>query len=658
MFARMLLLLSLCLGMGVPVAAQQHRTTVRGTVLGPDLAPVSNVPMRAVHEETGETRRFISNAQGTFSILQMEPGSYRITSEDDRFSAFMARVYVSTNDDIVLTLSMPAVSISSDVDYRPFVLEVDRTSPAIRTRLPGDFLTHLPLDGRSLFDAIVLTPRLAARPTGPYAEGVFPATYTQDGFPSIGAPAGVPAVRPQLESVEHLDVGVPFFDASFSGGGPQVNIVTRSGTNRITGGAFGFAQTAVDRRQFGAFTGAPVARNRTFVFGDVAHTRFSGDGPMRDEGTDGGIRLDHHLADDARLTARYSRSDGIYFEQQGQLFGASVRHAVASGSNDVRLTISNSDEIGEIGLPGVTRLHVADTFAYALGDHVFDAGAEWQRVNIDTSGGRDGDVWSAFLQDHWWASPTLSVRAGLRVDRVDPPLDLAESKTHLLPRVGIAWQPFENGETVFRGAYGRFAETRLAVTDAAIHQWSVGAARQWSRTRTIEVAYEGARLPDVHRSHALIVEIEQRSEVGLTGHVGYSLGNTEFVRPDPADAADRRHHKLTGAFTWVLPFGSERFLFSDGLLEDIFGEMQLTGLFALENLQTDTQTGSRGDFKSLDVGLIKNVRLVGSTLQLRFETFNALNRPNRRTFFFPELLSLPIDGSEGRRYQVGARFVF
>ena len=659
MFARMLLLLSFCVAAAAPCAAQQHRSIVRGTVLGPDRTPLANVAMRAIREDTGDTRRFVSDATGTFTLVQVEPGSYRVVSDDERFKSFLARFYVGINDDIDIRLPLTVGSISSDVDYRTFVLEIEKASPALRTRLRGDFLTQLPFDGRSLFDALVLAPRVAGTPSGPYAEGILPATYTLDGFLNIGALNGAPAVRPQLESVESFEAGVPFFDARVSGGGPHVNVLTRAGTNRLSGGAFGFVQTGRGRQQIGTFAGGPLARNRTFVFGDVAFTRFSDDIPLRSTGTDAGLRLDHNFSDAAAVTARYAVSDGIYREQQGQMFGTAVRHSVASGSNDVRFDASTSGADEEIGLPDATRFRVADTFAWALGRHALDLGGEWQRIDVEGFD-RAGHVASAIVQDHWRAGPTLTVQAGLRVERIDPVLDAAESDTHVLPRLGVAWQPLDWSDTLVRGAYGRFAETRAALAGApAIDQWSIGAARQWGRTRTIEVAYEGARLPDVSRFNGLVVELEQRSDVGLTGHLAYTVGATDFDDAfDPVEGAAGTHHELTGAFTWWLPFGDERLLFSDGLLRDVFGNMQLTGIFALQNLRIDPQTGRRGDFKSLDLAILKDIGIAGRTLQLRFETFNTLNRPNAREFFYPDLLSVPSTNDPGRRYQVGLRFLY
>ena len=66
-----------------------------------------------------------------------------------------------------------------------------------------------------------------------------------------------------------------------------------------------------------------------------------------------------------------------------------------------------------------------------------------------------GHVLSGFVQDEWRAGPGLSVRAGVRLQWQDPPADLGERKTDVLPRLGVAWQPLEGSETVVRALLRR-----------------------------------------------------------------------------------------------------------------------------------------------------------------------------------------------------------
>ena len=58
---------------------------------------------------------------------------------------------------------------------------------------------------------------------------------------------------------------------------------------------------------------------------------------------------------------------------------------------------------------------------------------------------------TAFIQDHWAISPSLSFDYGARVEHQR----LAES-LRIAPRAGFAWNPFSGERTIFRAGYGQF----------------------------------------------------------------------------------------------------------------------------------------------------------------------------------------------------------
>ena len=116
-----------------------------------------------------------------------------------------------------------------------------------------------------------------------------------NGFMVNGADAqeavqSVAAIIPNLDSIEQFRVITNNFDAEygdFSGG--QINVVTKSGTNKIHGDAFEFIRnTDVDAKnyyltsrspykqnQFGGTVGGPVRRDKIFFFADYQGTRQS-----------------------------------------------------------------------------------------------------------------------------------------------------------------------------------------------------------------------------------------------------------------------------------------------------------------------------------------------------------------------------------------------
>src|SRR5690606_4123686 len=100
-----------------------------------------------------------------------------------------------------------------------------------------------------------------------------------------------PGVRPAADAIQEFEVLIGTYDASFGrNAAGQVNVITRSGTNAWHGTAYGFFRTrSLDARnyfapagepapdytrgQYGASAGGPIARDRTFVFGDYERTR-------------------------------------------------------------------------------------------------------------------------------------------------------------------------------------------------------------------------------------------------------------------------------------------------------------------------------------------------------------------------------------------------
>jgi hypothetical protein len=93
-----------------------------------------------------------------------------------------------------------------------------------------------------------------------------------------------------VDAIREFEVLTSTYDASFGrNAAGQVNVVTHSGTNAVHGTVYGFFRTrALDarnffaprnepapdynRQQFGASLGGPIARNRTFFFGDYERT--------------------------------------------------------------------------------------------------------------------------------------------------------------------------------------------------------------------------------------------------------------------------------------------------------------------------------------------------------------------------------------------------
>src|SRR5207237_1584313 len=95
---------------------------------------------------------------------------------------------------------------------------------------------------------------------------------------------------PPPDAIQEFRTEENSMSAEFGRGGAAVNVVVKSGTNQIHGGAFEFIrndkldarkycaqppgpQPAFKRSQFGALLGGPIKNDKTFIFGDYQGSR-------------------------------------------------------------------------------------------------------------------------------------------------------------------------------------------------------------------------------------------------------------------------------------------------------------------------------------------------------------------------------------------------
>jgi len=142
------------------------------------------------------------------------------------------------------------------------------------------------------------------------------------------------------------------------------------------------------------------------------------------------------------------------------------------------------------------RYQFIDNLSYTLGAHDFKAGVDVQidRTDVWFLGNKDGtfafradrpfdandpttypfqytrtigdwyddranDMYSAFIQDSWRATPRLTLNIGLRYDtetlftKADG-IDVDQDLNNVSPRVGFVWTPWASRPTVVRGGFG------------------------------------------------------------------------------------------------------------------------------------------------------------------------------------------------------------
>jgi hypothetical protein len=284
--------------------AQTVAGVVRGAIADPGGGHVPGTSVSLIRQETGAQRSAVSDARGEFTITAVPPGEYRLEAEHPGFAKYIRTliVEVDQDQDIRVELGLDAAG--------KVTVEVPGIAPLVRPESPvlGGVIDNrqilgLPLDGRDFYQLSLLLPGVAppaegsaGSVRGAFSINVNGARETANNFLLDGVYNGDPklngvSVTPPVDAIREFEVATSTYDASFGrNAGGQINVVTRSGSNRFHGTAYEFfsdgalngtnffapagqAAPLYRRNQFGGTLGGPLVKDRTFFFADYQGTR-------------------------------------------------------------------------------------------------------------------------------------------------------------------------------------------------------------------------------------------------------------------------------------------------------------------------------------------------------------------------------------------------
>ncbi len=275
------------------VIAQVDRATLNGTVTDPSGAVIQDVKVELVSTTTGSQRETVTGPKGNYQVPALLVGTYKITISKDGF-----KPEVLENVEFAVGQAR-TIDAKLQVGGRAEVVEVqatealNRSSAEVGVVVEAQQIRDIPLDGRDWSDLMALAPGAINTATSDEAHSIRfngrsrdDNNYAFDGIDASGIQEGPQKadvrLNISLDSIAEFRVSTSNYTAeSGAGGGAQINIVSKTGTNNLHGSAFEFVRNdmfdaktyfettplaPLRMNQFGASLGGPIVKNRTFFY--------------------------------------------------------------------------------------------------------------------------------------------------------------------------------------------------------------------------------------------------------------------------------------------------------------------------------------------------------------------------------------------------------
>lgn len=287
------LLIGLMIGLSAPLAAQKFSADIRGTVTSETDAVLPGAQVTLSNEETGYTRSTVTNSSGNYAFANVPVGIYDIRIELEAFKvAIIEDIVLNVADVREVSAQLQIGEIAEEITVTSSRVLVETIGGEVSGTVSGQEIRELPLNGRNFAQLTQLMPGVSA-PDGlnfknkgllsgvdlsVSGSSVTGNQWTVDGANNndYGSNRTI-LITPSVDAIEEFKIHRNSYGPEFGGaGGAQVNVVTKSGTNRFAGSLYEFHRNDAlnEANEFLRVAGQPKEKiNRDdfgFTFGGPA----------------------------------------------------------------------------------------------------------------------------------------------------------------------------------------------------------------------------------------------------------------------------------------------------------------------------------------------------------------------------------------------------
>jgi hypothetical protein len=298
----------LVLALASQAGAQVTTASIRGTVKDSSGGLLPGATVTVKNTESSFTRTVVTDADGSYQLTNLSPGTYDVIAELSGFKRFMrSQISLSVGQDVILPATLEVGDLTQEVTVTGAAAElIDTKSGSLSGLVEGNTVRTLPLNGRSFDQLTLLNPGVTSYNLGGQnvqngsgikmsISGARPESiyFMLDGTnildhsnftpgSAAGNNLGVDAIR-EFRVFSHnysAEIGVR--------AGGAVSVISRSGTNSFHASGFEFVRNSkfdarnffdpaeappFKRNQFGFNLGGPLFSHKTQFFTNIEWLR-------------------------------------------------------------------------------------------------------------------------------------------------------------------------------------------------------------------------------------------------------------------------------------------------------------------------------------------------------------------------------------------------
>jgi len=149
--------LAVLLFAGIAVA-QRTTGVIAGQVTDPQGLAVPGAKVTVSDEATGFKRDITAGEDGSFSVPNLSPASYKVTVTVTNFKTFQTTVTVFVDRTTTVTAKLEIGEATAVVQVESSLITVDTTKATVQGTVTGKQIDSLPLNGRNFLDLAQLDP--------------------------------------------------------------------------------------------------------------------------------------------------------------------------------------------------------------------------------------------------------------------------------------------------------------------------------------------------------------------------------------------------------------------------------------------------------------------------------------------------------------------